>query len=60
MQARQQAETFVAQANRVMRESKKLVERREAQAKQMEQFVEQRGTILNGMLRDEATPATPL
>jgi hypothetical protein len=60
MQARQQAETLVAQAHRVMRESKKLVERREAQAKQMEQFVEQRGTILNGMLKDEATPATPL
>lgn len=41
MQARQQAETLVDEARRVMRESKKLVERREAQAKQMEEFVEQ-------------------
>ena len=60
MPARQQAETLVDEAQRVMRESKKLVERREAQAKQMEQFVEQRGTIVDEILRDAATLATTL
>jgi hypothetical protein len=58
MEARQQAETLVDEAQRVMRDSKKLVDRREAHAKQMEQFVKQRGTILNEMLTDTATPAT--
>jgi len=60
MEVRQRAETLVDQAQRVMRESIKLVERREAHAKQMEHFVEQRGTIVHEMLTDTSLRVTPL
>jgi len=56
----QQSETLVDQALRVMHESKKLIGQREAQARQMEQFVEQRGAIANELLRDTGIRATPL
>jgi len=41
---------LVDQAQRVMRESRKLLEQREAQLKQQEQFLEQRATIAHEML----------
>ena len=51
---------LVEQAQRVMHKSMKLVEQREAQAKQLERFVDERGTFVNEMLRDTAIRATPL
>ena len=52
--------TLVEQAQRVMRESRKLLEEREAQLKQQEQFLEQHATIAHEMLGDRAIRATPL
>jgi hypothetical protein len=39
---------------------KKLLEQREAQLKQQEQFLEQRAAIADEMVRDTATLAKPL
>jgi hypothetical protein len=60
MKAWRQAETLVEQAQRVMRESKKLVKQRKAQLRLLEQFVDQRGTMTNGMLRDMVIRAKAL
>ena len=51
---------LVERAHRLMRESRKLLEQREAQLKQQEQFLEQRATIAHEMLGDKAIRATPL
>jgi hypothetical protein len=51
---------LVEQAQRVMRQSRKLIEQREAQAMQIERFVEQCGAIANELLRDTGIRATPL
>ena len=42
----------VEQAQRVMRESRELLEQREAQLKQQEQFLEQHATIAREILGD--------
>jgi hypothetical protein len=57
---RGQTQTLVEQAQRLMHESTKLVEQREAHAKRLERFVDERGTFLNEMLQDTAIRATPL
>ena len=41
---------LVEQAQRVMRESRKLLEQREAQLQQQEQFLERHATIVREML----------
>jgi hypothetical protein len=43
---------LVEQAQRVMRESRKLLEQREAQLKRQEQFLEQHATIAHEILED--------
>ena len=43
---------LVEQAERALAESRKLLEQREMQLNQQEQFVEQRATIANKMLGD--------
>jgi hypothetical protein len=43
---------LVEQAQRVICKSRKLLEQREAQLKQQEQFLEQRATIAHEMLGD--------
>jgi hypothetical protein len=58
----QQRETamLVERALRVLGESRKLLEQREMQLKQQEQFLEQRTTIADEMVRDTAILAMPL
>ena len=51
---------LIERARHVMRESRKLLEQREMQLKQQEQFREQRATIADEMVRDTATLAMPL
>jgi hypothetical protein len=51
---------LVEQAQRVLCESRKLLEQREAQLEQQEQFLEQRATIAHEMLVDTTILATPL
>ena len=51
---------LVERAQHVMRESRKLLEQREAQLRQQEQFLEQHATIPHEMLRDTAIRATAL
>ena len=51
---------LVEQAQRVLCESIKLLEQREMQLKQQEQFLEQRATIAYEMLRDTSIRATTL
>ena len=46
---------LVGRAQRVLGESRKLLEEREMQLKQQEQFREQRATIADEMVRDTAT-----
>ena len=60
MKAWRQAETLVEQAQRVMCESKKLVEQRKAQLRLLEQLIDQRGTMTDGMLRDTVIRAKAL
>ena len=43
---------LVEHAQRLMRECKRLVEQREAHARQLERFVDERGTVKNDMLID--------
>jgi len=59
---RQRRETamLVERAQRLMCESRKLLEQREAQLRQQEQFLEQHATIAHEMLGDRAIRATPL
>jgi hypothetical protein len=49
---------LVEEAQRLMRECKSLVEQREAHARQLERFVDERGTFADEMLRDSAIRAT--
>ena len=51
---------LVERAMRLMCESRKLLEQRQAQLKQQEQFLEQHATIAHEMLGDTAIRATPL
>ena len=51
---------LVERAHRVLVESRKLLEQREMQLKQVEQFLEQRATIADEMVRDTATLAMPI
>jgi len=51
---------LVERAQYVLGESRKLLEQREMQLKQQEQFREQRAMIANEMVRDTATLAMPL
>src|SRR5262249_23137041 len=51
---------LVERAQRVLCEFRKLLEQREMQLEQQEQFVEQRATITDEILVDTATLATPL
>jgi hypothetical protein len=59
---RQRRETamLVERAQRLMCESRKLLEQREAQLRQQEQFLEQHATLAHEMLGDRAIRATPL
>src|SRR5262245_1830478 len=58
MKAPETAAMLVERAQRLMCESRKLLEQREAQLRQQEQFLEQRATIAHEMLRDTAIRAT--
>ena len=58
MKALETAAMLVERAQRLMCESRKLLEQREAQLKQQEQFLEKRATIAYEMLRDTAIRAT--
>jgi len=65
MKARLQRERLetarlVERARRLMCESRKLLEQRQAQLRQQEQFLEQHATIAHEMLGDRAICATPL
>jgi hypothetical protein len=59
---RQRRETamLVERAQRLMCESRKLLEQREAQLRQQEQFLEQHATLAHEMLGDRAIRATPI
>ena len=57
---RQQTTMLVDRAQGLMRESRKLLEQREAQLKQQEQFLEQRAAIADEIVRDTATLAMRL
>ena len=51
---------LVERAQRALGESRNLLEQREMQLKQQEQFREQRATIADEMVRDTAILAMPL
>ena len=51
---------LVEQAQRVLCEFRKLLEQREVQLRHQEQFIEQRRTMTDEMMRDTAVRATPL
>jgi len=60
MTQREQTQMLVEDAQRLMLECKGLVEQREAHARQLERFVEERGTFADEIMRDNAIRATPL
>ena len=57
---RRETAMLVEQAERVLCESRELLEQRVAQLKQQEQFLEQRATLADEIVRDMATLAMPL
>ena len=57
---RRETAVLVEQAQRVLCESRKLLEQREVQLRHQEQFIEQRRTMTDEMLRDTAVRAMPL
>src|SRR5262249_46937699 len=60
MKAPETAAMLVERAQGLVRESRKLLEEREAQLRQQEHFFEQRAPILHEMLRNTAVRATTL
>jgi hypothetical protein len=51
---------LVEHAQRLMLECKRLVEQREAHARQLARFVDERGMFADEMMKDTAIRATPL
>jgi hypothetical protein len=57
---RRETAMLVEKAQRVLCESRKLLEQREVQLRHQEEFIEQRRTMTDEMMRDTAVRATPL